>query len=888
MKKDFLLRMLPHAAAIVLFAAASLIYFQPLTKGYDLRQGDIDHWRGMSKEIFDYRLLHEEEPLWTNAPFGGMPAYQISTEHSSNLLRPVLIALKLGLPGAAGTLFLAMLGFYILGLCLRINPWLSMAGALAFGFSTIHILYLSAGHTAKVTAIALMPPVLGGLILSFRGKPLLGASVFMLFLGLQISANHLQMTYYLAILCALVAAGEIIRLLLNRQMRALGIACISLAPATALAVLPGISNLMTTSEYSSHTTRGKTELTTEPDGSPKSASELSGLEENYILEYNFAPGEQWSLLIPNARGGQSRAIGSEKEILRKVKSPYRKTIAQQNQYWGGQRFTGGAFYFGAGSALLCILGFFFVRDSLKWPLLLATVLALGLCLKPMTGLNSLFIHSFPLYNKFRDSKMILVLIQVVSPLMAILFVRQLVEDEWTARSRRWLLMGSGIALLISISVVIRPEITGPFLSEDEIAQFEELEGGSGRNAEELESVDAIRQSLKAARMDLFRADASRSLLFMVASVGVALLSIFRIVKIWQAGAILSILFLADLWSVDRRYLNNDKQRNEYAYYEAAGEKAIPYEPSAADRFILERESAGSPAFDSTQSELLDAMRESRLYRQVKNQDLLDEISAFGALHLTTDYRVLRLSDPFNDGETPYFHKSVGGYHGAKLKRYQELIDYHLQPELRELVDSLKSTRSLGVLASLPVINMLNTRYLIYSPDAPPIENPYAAGNAWFVQNAVIAESADEEIRALDTLDIREAAVVRAEDGEHFTPAGQPDSTAVVTLDRYATRSLTFQCNSAHGGAIVFSEIHYPAGWVCRVDGQEVPYARVNYVLRGITVPAGSHTIEWSFEPQVWKTAGLLSLAGSSAVLLLFALSLGWSIRNNLRGGTMDH
>ena len=414
--------LLPHIIAIAVFIGLSSIYFSPLFDGNALRQSDVKQFQGMAKEIVDYRLMNDnKEPLWSNSMFGGMPAYQVSVSHDSNVLIYVDRIIKLGLPTPVGILFLAMLGFYIFALCLRINPWLGILGAIGFGFSTINILYLAGGHITKVNAIIYMAPALGGMLLAFRGKWLLGSAIFGLFLGLNITANHLQMTYYFAFLSVAVAFGEAIRLLIQKEILTLGKTVVALTVATVLGVLPAASNLLTTLEYSEFTTRGTTDLTIKPKN-PTNVQEKEGLNKNYILEYNFGPGEFLSILAPNAKGERGEYIGNDEEAMLNVDGQYAEQIAQMNRYWGGQSFTGGAFYFGAAMIAFFLLGLILLKDNLKWPFLAISILAILLASNDPGGINDFFINKFPMYNKFRDSKMILVLLQVMIPALGVLFL----------------------------------------------------------------------------------------------------------------------------------------------------------------------------------------------------------------------------------------------------------------------------------------------------------------------------------------------------------------------------------------------------------------------------------------------------------------------------------
>lgn len=868
----------PHAVAILSLVILASVYFSPLWQGYDLNQPDIVQWRGMSQELSNYRELHNEEALWSNSMFGGMPAYQVSTEHNANLLRPILLTLRLGLPGAIGTLFLCFLGYYILGLCLRLGPWYSLVGAVAFGFATINILYLGAGHTGKVTSIAFLAPALGGFILAFRGRAYLGGAIFMLFLGLNIAANHLQMTYYLAFLLVAVALGESIRLVLAKQFKALGMSLAVLAVASVVAVLPSASNLMTTYEYSKYTTRGSSDLTLKPKES--SNIEQEGLSGSYILDYNFASGEQWSLLIPNAKGGASSAIGDKnKEAIpnaakgNKNVNKFKDDLKGTNSYWGAQRFTGGAFYFGAAIMTLFILAFVGLKDGIKWPFLVITLLALGLCLKEMTGLNSMFIEKIPMYNKFRDSKMILVLIQVMAAAMGMMFLKKLVEGEvaWGKNGKKILTGAVAVFAIVIMYLNVSPSSTGTMISPQEQEQFDQMSKGAPK--EQVAMIDDYSSALQDVRAEIFKADAKRSLFLVLLISGGVLALVYVNNKTLKMAIlpIVGVIVLFDGFSVSRRYLNLEKEKGAYKKFVTLEEKEIPVKPSAADFSILDLEKPAVSDFDNKSNALEQALTNSGIYDHVKTKGALKEVANFGALQLNSDFRVARLGNPFNDAETSFFHKSIGGYHGAKLKRIQEVIDFHLAEELDSALAYLQAGTFDSLGGGLSVLNMLNTKYYIGNPEQPAIPNKFAMGNAWFVSQVKTTNNSDEEIVALGEINPKMEATTQAAFATQFhAPQTAVDSTASVRMLAYETKVLRYEVNntSAEAQPVVFSEIYYPQGWICRIDGNEVEAARVNYVLRGAMVPAGTHTVEWSFEPKVWEKGTTISYAGSA---LLFAL-----------------
>ena len=875
---NFLKLSWPHAVAILSLVILSSVYFSPLWQGYDLDQNDIVQWRGMSQELSNYRELHKEEALWSNSMFGGMPAYQVSTKHDANLLRPILLTLRLGLPGAIGTLFLCFLGYYILGLCLRLGPWYSLVGAVAFGFATINILYLGAGHTGKVTSIAFLAPALGGFILAFRGRAYLGGAIFMLFLGLNIAANHLQMTYYLAFLLVAVAIGESVRLIVAKQFKALSMSLAVLAVASIVAVLPSASNLMTTFEYSKYTTRGSSDLTLKPKES--SNIEQEGLSGSYILDYNFASGEQWSLLIPNAKGGASAAIAeNNKDAIpnaakgNKNVNKFKDDLKGTNSYWGAQRFTGGAFYFGAAIMTLFILAFVGLKDGIKWPFLVVTLLALGLCLKEMTGLNSMFIEKIPMYNKFRDSKMILVLIQVMAAAMGMMFLKRLVEGEiaWGAKGKKVLTGAVAVFALVIMFLYVSPSSTGSLISPQEQEQFDQMAKSAPK--EQVAMIDDYTSALQDVRVEIFKADAKRSL-FLVILISGAVLALVYVKNDKLKMAILPIvgvIVLFDGFSVSRRYLNLEKEKGAYKKFVTLEEKEIPVKPSAADFSILDLEKPAVADFDNKSNALEQALTNSGIYDHVKTKGAMKEVANFGALQLNSDFRVARLGNPFNDAETSFFHKSIGGYHGAKLKRMQEVIDFHLAEELDSAIAYLQAGTFDSLGGTLTVLNMLNTKYYIGNPEQPAFPNKFAMGNAWFVSKVRTTNNSDEEMIALGEIDSKIEATTQASFGTQFhAPQTAVDSTASVRMLAYETKVLRYEVNntSAEAQPVVFSEIYYPEGWICRIDGNEVDAARVNYVLRGAMVPAGTHTVEWSFEPKVWEKGTTISYAGSA---LLFAL-----------------
>jgi hypothetical protein len=883
--KQKLLQLLPHAVAIIVFLVIAKLFFSGINEEYGLKQPDIEKVMGMSKELSDYRLMNGEESLWSNNMFGGMPGYQTNVMYPTNWVRPIDKVLKWGTDPAIGSLYMCMFGFYVLMLCMRVNPWLAIVGAISFGLSTINILYIGGGHTSKVNAIGYMAPVLGGLILAMRGRWLLGGAVFALFFSLHLAANHLQMTYYLAFLLAAVVLGESIRLAIERKWLDIAKAALVLIIGSVIGLMPNFANIYTTYEYSKLTTRGKTDLTIKPQGKEESAQATDGLNTNYILEYNMAAGEPWAMMIPNAKGGSSSVpLSDNKKAMQKAPKDVRENLQGFPQYWGAQGSSAGAFYFGAGIMFLFVLALILSKDAIKWPFLVISALAIFLCMKEMHGINRFFIESFPMYNKFRDSKMILVLIQIMAPAMAIVYLNELVKSPLQGKQLKTFFITGGVLLALLLIVVSSPSITGPLVSENEMEYLDGLRDQYKGNAGALSMVNSIEDALPEVRSAVFSEDAQRSLLIVVALLALTVLTAMNKVRWYVLAGVAALIVTSDMWSVSSRYFSNEKEKNprtgktDYAHYERVENRLFPYSPDTCDRFIQRKEMASISDYNAQVDQLESKMSSTAPYAG-NDPKRIHAACEFGALQLNSNYRVL-LASPgvFNDASVAYFHKSIGGYHAAKLKRYQEVIDFHLSGEINRITEGIKSGSPAvvdSVLGTTPVLNMLNTKYVKYSGAAPPISNDkHALGNAWFVNEIDWATSADEEMQALSSINPANTAVVHDEFKSALTAWGATDSTATVSMTKYATNKLTYAVNTPSAAALVFSEIYYPEGWVCRIDGNEVPAFRANYILRGVQVPAGEHTIEWSFEPKSYATGIQVNTAGSVSLVLLVLLVFG--------------
>jgi len=899
--------LLPHLVALVLFVVLPSIYFSPLYDGYALKQSDIRQFQGMSKEIFDYKLTHDgQQPSWTNAMFSGMPAYQISADQSANWLTKADQLIKLGLPRPVGILFISMLGFYILGLCLRINPWLAMIGALGYGFSTINILYLGAGHTSKVNAIAYMAPALGGLLLAFRGRWLLGSAVFALFLGLNITANHLQMTYYLAFILGAVALAEVIRLALAKNWKPLGLAIGGLALASILAVVSNANLLMTTLEYSKFTTRGTTELTIKPKTGSLQAKE--GLDKDYILEYNYGKRELLSLYAPNAKGGKGDLIANDPDALTDTDPTYAEQIGQMNHYWGGQRMSGGAFYFGVVMLVFFLLGLLFVKDALRWPFLALSVLVLYLASNQMNFLNDFFIHQFPMYNKFRDSKMILVLLQIMIPAMGLLFLDKLIKNEGLWGQKKYWYIASGVVLFAAVLLVLSPSLSGSFMTNEEVKQFADA-SKQAKDASQTAFYQGMRQSLIETRMGIYKADMQRSLFLVILALGVVILLLRTQLNRMLILAIAGVLVLADQMSVAKRYLNNDDSTGVLQAYQTLDEASIPYPVSPADVSIIQQEKPNAALAQKLEAAYADFI----YYKDLSDQSVLSTYAAFGALNLSSNYRVLNINGTMAETNTSFFHKSLGGYHGAKLKRYQEFVDFHFpsaaqalsaavnkakndkfrtlalpvgttQEQAQQIFDTI-SVESIALEGEAEYLNMLNAKYIILKPNQPAVRNTNANGPAWFVSDVNVVANANKEMLASGSkalLDSKKQAIVHQEFKAQLNGLGQ-DSTSSIKLLNYDPSELRYTSNSKAKQLAVFSEIYYPAGWNCYIDGKKpVQMLRVNYLLRGVVVPAGKHEITWKFEPLSVQTGNTLAGLGSGLLLLGFLVALWFTYKHATR------
>ncbi|HLO91918.1 MAG TPA: YfhO family protein [Lentimicrobium sp.] len=798
-------KLLPHLVAVVSMIIITFVYLQPLLDGKKLQQSDIMHWKGMSKEIVDYRAKTGEEALWTNSMFGGMPAYQISVKNNSNFISVLDNVFTLGLPHPAGLIFLYFIGFYILLISLRVNPWLAFSGALAFAFSSYFMQIIETGHNSKAHAIGYMAPVLAGILITYRGRIYLGSLLTAVFLSLQVMANHLQITYYLLLIVLLLMVCVFIDSIKKKTLSQFIKASLFLAIAAVLAVATNITNLWTTYEYGKETIRGKTELTTEKE------NRTSGLDKDYATQWSYGVDETFSLLIPNVKGGGTGALGNNEKALEGLDPQVKNTVAGQNQYFGDQPFTSGPVYVGAIMMFLFILGLFITKGNTRWWLLAVSILSIVLSWgKNFMPLTDFFLDYVPGYNKFRAVSMTLVMANVAIPLLAALALKVIYEHrEEVKRNKKALWISLGITGGISLLFYLMPDAFFSFLSRAETSAIEQQR--QSIPGDQVDGFNMVIAGLKQARINIFKADALRSLLLILASGGLILAWISTKMNKGYLFAGMAILVIIDMLPVASRYLNKD----DFAKKSVV---ANPYIASKADQLIM------------------------------KDTD--------------PDFRVFNLTvSPFMDASTSYFHKSIGGYHGAKLRRYQEIIDHHIANN------------------NMNVLNMLNTKYLIVpgADKKPELQvNFQAMGHAWFVQEVKMVNNADEEINALTDFNPAKTAVVDkrfAEEVKGFKPSA--DSTAVINLTSYAPNKLDYTYESATDQLAVFSEIYYAQGWKAFIDGKPAPHFRANYILRAMVVPAGKHQIEFRFEPAAYYTGNMIATA-SSVILILAALGLAFA------------
>jgi hypothetical protein len=801
--KDFNFKsILPHLLVVVVFMLLTIIYFNPLLSGKAINQGDVERFKGMSKEIVDYRAKYDKEPLWTNGMFSGMPAYQISVLYPSNWVRPLIKVTSMGIPHPACIIFLCMLGFYLLLLTFKVDRLLAAAGAVGFALSSYFVILIEAGHNPKGYAIAYMAPVVMGIMMAYRGRMWAGSAIAGIALSLELASNHLQITYYLAILSGVIVLGEFVSAIVSKQLSNFIKSSGMLLVAALLAVLPNITNLLVTEEYGKYTIRGGSELSDEKQ------NKTSGLDRDYATQWSYGIGETFTLMIPNFKGGESQVIGENEKALADVNPEMRQYVGQStDQYWGDQPFTSGPVYIGALICFLFVLGMLIIKDNLKWYLLVVTVLAVMLSWgKNYMGFTNFFMDYLPGYNKFRAVSMTLVIAEFTIPLIAILGIREIVLNPSLLKEKRnsfyiALAATAGLCFLF----YLMPTTFQDFYKAGE---YENVSGQLKKSGAAPEQIQQFLSGMETARISIFKSDAIRSFWFIM--LGAGLLFAFSI-KAFNKNYLyagIGLLIMVDLWAVDKRYLN---EKN----FVSKSSMETPYLPSAADEQIL------------------------------KDPD--------------PHYRVMNASlSPFQDAATSYFHKSIGGYHGAKLRRYQDLYERQISKN------------------NMQVLNMLNAKYFIMqnqqSGELFAQRNPSALGNAWFVKELKWVANPDSEISALTNFNASNTAIVDKKwEKDISANAFQFDSAATIKLKSYKADEMVYESNATSPQMTVFSEIYYPKGWNAYVDGKLTTHIGVNYVLRGMVMPAGKHELVFKFEPDSYYKGEKIAMAGS---ILLFLFVIG--------------
>lgn len=828
---------LPNIIAILVFALVGIAYFFPALKGMVLSQSDITQFLGSSHEIVDFRAKYHTEPLWTNAMFGGMPAYPISTEYPSNLVHYVFTALLKWLPFPCGLFFLFCAGFYILLRVLDVNPWLSIVGSLSYGFSSYFFIILAVGHNSKAAAIAFMAPVLAGIILAFKGKRLQGAILTSIALALELFSDHPQITYYLFMMVLIYGILEFFKALKEKLIpayfRTVGILVI----AAGIAVGTDITSLWLTYDYGKASTRGKSDLTL--NGENKTA----GLTVSYATQWSYGIPETFSLLIPNYQGGGDKALGADKDAIKDIDPQYRESVANFDQYWGDQPGTSGPVYAGAIICFFAFLGLFIIKGPLKWFVFFSTILSVMLSWgSNFQSMTDLFFSYFPGYNKFRSVSMILVIAELALPLLAVLAMDRIFKSKKFLEEKipvfgkkemsgRNIFFGSLIVVGgFTVLSFITPTTFTSMQKTDEVNQkLAEIQEQAGQRMPEgeikqyRETIETLMPYVVQARKHVFTADAARSSIFIILAALIAWLYMKKIIDWKWFTAVMGVFILADMFPLDKRYLGDDNFKTKRPTSEQ-------FQPDEADQQILK--------------------------------------------DTTLDYRVINTTMALDqDGITCYFHKSLGGYNGAKMKRYNELMTYHIDRELRGIYQALN-----GQPAYLSVLNMLNTKYAIVEVKggqkvAAPI--PGALGNAWFVDNYRKVDNADSEIIALDNFTPRTTAIVDKHFNDYLkiSPMQTHDSTAVVKMTSYLPNDLNYVSHSKTDRLAVFSEIYYKEnGWQAYIDGQPADHIQVDYVLRAMIIPAGNHTIEFKYHPSHYFIGEKISLASS---LILFGGCIGF-------------
>lgn len=818
---------LPDAIVIVIFAVISFAYFfVPVSQGKILFRHDSQASVGLGQELTQYEQRTSEVTRWTNSVFSGMPTYQISPSYNStDGLSAVMSAYHLWLPDYVWFIFAYLLGFYILLRAFNFRQSLAALGSIIWAFSSYFLIIIAAGHLWKVMALAYLPPMIGGVVLAYRGKYLWGFIVTAVFTAFEIKANHVQMTYYYLFIVLFMVIAYLVQAIREKRLQHFFKASGILIAAALIGIAINISNLYHTWEYQKESMRGKSELTKANSANQTS----SGLDRDYITQWSYGIDETLTLLVPDAKGGASVPLSQNATAMAKANPEVENMLPQLYeaipQYFGTQPGTSGPVYVGAFVLFLFVLGLFIVKTPIKWALLAATALSILLSWgHNFMGFTNFFLDYVPMYAKFRTVASILVIAEFTIPLLAALALKRIV-DEPTVLTKNMKYVYASFALTagVALAIALMPSMMGPFVSDQERQMLSGIQGMTP------DVQNMMLSSIATMRGAMVSADAWRSIVIII--IGVAMLLLFKAQKIKAIYLIVGIsaLCLIDLWQVDKRYLNDEM-------FVPKSERDTPQQATATDLQILKDKSLS--------------------------------------------YRVLNFaSGAFNENNTSYFHKSIGGYHPAKLRRYQEMIDKYITPEMQTAMQAIANKG--GVMSEVdgrklfPILNMLNAKYFIVPLQGnatTSIQNPYAQGNGWFVDKLTYVADANAEYAGVGKIDVSHEAVA----DKKFEPIlGQTqtnDSTARVVLTKYEPNNMTYTVSSTKGGVVVFSEVYYP-GWTATIDGQPAELGRVNYILRALNVKAGKHEVVLDFHPTSISTTETIAYAALIVLLLAICVAI---------------
>ncbi|MDD7257094.1 MAG: YfhO family protein [Prevotellaceae bacterium] len=809
---------LPDVLVVVLFAVISFAYFFPANiDGKILYHNDSSAGVGAGQESTEYYQKTGERTRWISSVFSGMPTYQTAPSYSStDALSFATKAYHLWLPENVWFVFVYLLGFYILLRAFNFKQWMAALGAVIWAFSSYFFIIIAAGHLWKVMALAYLPPMIAGVVLAYRGKYRWGLIVTAIFSAFEINANHVQMTYYYLFIILFMIIAYMVEAIREKRMAHFVKATSVCLAGAAIGISMNLTNLYHTWQYSQESMRGKSELV------KKNAANQtdSGLDRDYITQWSYGISETWTLLVPNTKGGASVPLAANKTAMDKADNNFVEIYQQIGQYWGEQPGTSGPVYVGAFVLMLFVLGLFIVKGPMKWALLAATILSIMLSWgKNFMGLTDFFIDYVPMYAKFRTVASILVIAEFTIPLLAMMALKKVVDEpQILTREMKWVYVSFGLTAGTALLFALMPSVFfSSFVSSSEMAA---LQKGIPE-----EYLGRLLANLTDMRTAMFTADCWRTFFIIVA--GTLMLLLFKAKKLkanYMVWGIL-ILCLIDMWDVNKRYLNDGMFVNE-------------------------------------------SVRETPIKKTKTDEIILEDKSSLG------NYRVLNMaSNTFNENETSYYHKSIGGYHAAKLRRYQEMIDAHIAPEMQRMMEAI--VKANGDMTKVngdsifPVLNLLNMRYAIVplqGGETVPVKNPYAYGNAWFVDKMVYADNANQEIELVGKLPLRHEAVADKKFKEQLGESKVQDNTSIVTLTDFAPNRLSYDVKSDKGGVIVFSEIYYP-GWTAKIDGKDAELGRADYILRALNVSAGNHKVELSFHPQSIKTTETIAYMAYAVLIL---------------------